>query len=42
MQILFADLHAYLDNMKSPWELIDHRVKYYEEAIKECPQDKKT
>merc|ERR1711990_437962 len=23
--ILFADLHAYLDNMKSPWELINHR-----------------
>merc|ERR1712131_408642 len=32
--ILFADLHAYLDNMKSPWELINHRVKYYEESIK--------
>ena len=30
---MFADLHAYLDNMKSPWELIDHRVKYYQEAI---------
>ena len=34
MTILFADLHAYLDNMKSPWELINHRVKYYEESIK--------
>jgi len=34
VQILFADLHAYLDNMKSPWELIDHRVVYYQEVIK--------
>ncbi|KAJ3139443.1 hypothetical protein HK101_003628 [Irineochytrium annulatum] len=31
--ILFADLHAYLDNMKAPWELLNHRVKYYEETI---------
>nr|KAG5700250.1 hypothetical protein BaRGS_007623 [Batillaria attramentaria] len=32
--ILFADLHAYLDNMKAPWELLEQRVKYYESAIK--------
>ncbi|KAK7108880.1 tyrosine--tRNA ligase, cytoplasmic-like [Littorina saxatilis] len=32
--ILFADLHAYLDNMKAPWELLELRVKYYEAAIK--------
>jgi len=32
--ILFADLHAYLDNMKAPWELLALRVRYYEEAIK--------
>ncbi|KAJ3216734.1 Tyrosine--tRNA ligase, cytoplasmic [Dinochytrium kinnereticum] len=32
--ILFADLHAYLDNMKAPWELLNHRTKYYEAAIK--------
>ncbi|XP_031550223.1 tyrosine--tRNA ligase, cytoplasmic-like [Actinia tenebrosa] len=32
--ILLADLHAYLDNMKAPWELLAHRVKYYEEIIK--------
>lgn len=32
--ILFADLHAYLDNMKAPWELLSYRVKYYEEIIK--------
>lgn len=32
--ILFADLHAYLDNMKAPWELLVLRTRYYEEAIK--------
>ncbi|XP_057683741.1 tyrosine--tRNA ligase, cytoplasmic-like [Corythoichthys intestinalis] len=32
--ILFADLHAFLDNMKAPWELLELRVKYYEEIIK--------
>lgn len=32
--ILFADLHAYLDNMKSTWELLDLRVKYYGAVIK--------
>ncbi|BFZ10261.1 hypothetical protein BsWGS_13299 [Bradybaena similaris] len=32
--ILFADLHAYLDNMKAPWELLNLRVKYYEAVIK--------
>ncbi|XP_060079508.1 tyrosine--tRNA ligase, cytoplasmic-like [Ylistrum balloti] len=32
--ILFADLHAYLDNMKAPWELLNLRVMYYEAAIK--------
>eukprot|EP00004_Rigifila_ramosa_P024928 TRINITY_DN732_c0_g1_i2.p1 TRINITY_DN732_c0_g1~~TRINITY_DN732_c0_g1_i2.p1 ORF type:complete len:567 (+),score=140.90 TRINITY_DN732_c0_g1_i2:44-1702(+) len=32
--ILFADLHAYLDNMKSSWELLKHRVAYYEAIIK--------
>ena len=32
--ILFADLHAYLDNMKAPWALLELRVKYYEQAIK--------
>ncbi|XP_019617344.1 PREDICTED: tyrosine--tRNA ligase, cytoplasmic-like [Branchiostoma belcheri] len=32
--ILFADLHAYLDNMKAPWELLAQRVVYYETAIK--------
>lgn len=32
--ILFADLHAYLDNMKAPWELLALRTEYYEAAIK--------
>ncbi|XP_042210627.1 tyrosine--tRNA ligase, cytoplasmic-like isoform X2 [Homarus americanus] len=32
--ILLADLHAYLDNMKAPWELIQFRTKYYEAVIK--------
>lgn len=32
--ILFADLHAYLDNMKAPWELLALRTQYYEVAIK--------
>ncbi|XP_045610627.1 tyrosine--tRNA ligase, cytoplasmic isoform X2 [Procambarus clarkii] len=32
--ILLADLHAYLDNMKAPWELIKFRTQYYEAAIK--------
>ena len=33
-KILLADLHAYLDNMKAPLELIEHRVKYYSFLIK--------
>lgn len=33
--VLFADLHAYLDNMKAPWELLAHRTRYYELVIKE-------
>lgn len=32
--ILFADLHAYLDNMKAPWELLTLRSQYYEAAVK--------
>lgn len=34
MTILLADLHAFLDNMKAPLELVQHRVKYYEAIIK--------
>ena len=33
--ILFADLHAYLDNQKAPWELLKHRTDYYEAVIKQ-------
>ncbi|KAL7753458.1 Tyrosine--tRNA ligase, cytoplasmic [Sorochytrium milnesiophthora] len=32
--ILFADLHAYLDNMKAPWELLRLRTEYYQHVIK--------
>jgi tyrosyl-tRNA synthetase len=32
--ILFADLHAFLDNLKAPWERLQHRSRYYEEIIK--------
>ena len=31
---MFADLHAYLDNMKAPWELLALRTQYYEQVIK--------
>jgi tyrosyl-tRNA synthetase len=33
--ILFADLHAYLDAMKTTWELLDLRTQYYEIVIKQ-------
>jgi len=33
--ILFADIHAYLDNMKSSWEELEFRTNYYEFLIKE-------
>ncbi|PAA91082.1 hypothetical protein BOX15_Mlig021276g1, partial [Macrostomum lignano] len=32
--VLFADLHAYLDNMKAPWSLLNKRTNYYETVIK--------
>ncbi|XP_067950678.1 tyrosine--tRNA ligase, cytoplasmic-like [Watersipora subatra] len=32
--ILFADLHAFLDNMKAPWTLLEKRCEYYQRAIK--------
>lgn len=31
--IMFADLHAYLDAMKTSWELLGFRTKYYSELI---------
>ena len=35
VKILFADLHAFLDNQKAPWELLEYRTSYYEFIIKE-------
>jgi tyrosyl-tRNA synthetase len=32
--LLLADLHAFLDNMKAPLELVEYRVKYYENMVK--------
>lgn len=32
--VLFANLHAYLDNMKSTWESLEVKTKYYELIIK--------
>ncbi|KAH9167212.1 hypothetical protein EDB89DRAFT_2075031 [Lactarius sanguifluus] len=29
VKILLADVHAFLDNMKAPLELVGHRTKYY-------------
>lgn len=34
VKILLADLHGYLDNMKAPLELVEHRAKYYEFIVK--------
>lgn len=33
--ILFADLHAYLDAMKTSWEFLELRTEYYEKLIKQ-------
>ncbi|KAG8703110.1 hypothetical protein FRC08_003072 [Ceratobasidium sp. 394] len=32
--ILLADLHAFLDNLKAPVELVEHRVSYYSHLLK--------
>ncbi|EEA19658.1 Tyrosine--tRNA ligase cytoplasmic [Talaromyces marneffei ATCC 18224] len=32
--ILLADVHAFLDSMKAPLELVENRVKYYEKVIR--------
>lgn len=32
--ILFADLHGFLDNMKSSWELLHHKCIWYESVIR--------
>ena len=31
--ILLADIHAHLDDQKTPFELLDYRVRYYKEVI---------
>lgn len=31
--LLFADIHAFLDNMKAPLELVKHRTNYYKQVI---------
>lgn len=36
--VLFADLHAYLDSMKTSWDLLEYRTKYYEIIIKKVLQ----
>ena len=32
--VLLADLHAFLDNMKAPLDVVNYRAKYYEYSIK--------
>jgi tyrosyl-tRNA synthetase len=34
VKVLLADIHAFLDNLKAPLELVAHRAKYYEFVIK--------
>lgn len=34
VKVLVADLHAYLDNMKAPLEVVQHRARYYEHVVK--------
>jgi tyrosyl-tRNA synthetase len=29
VKVLFADLHGFLDNMKSSWDVLEHRCAYY-------------
>jgi tyrosyl-tRNA synthetase len=35
VKLLFANIHAYLDNMKSTWELLEYRTQYYKFIITE-------
>ncbi|KAF8516163.1 tyrosine tRNA ligase [Hysterangium stoloniferum] len=32
--ILLADLHAFLDNLKAPLALVEHRTRYYEHVLR--------
>jgi tyrosyl-tRNA synthetase len=36
--ILLANIHAYLDNMKSSWEVLEYRLEYYQLLIKSILQ----
>lgn len=33
MKILLADVHAFLDNLKAPFDLVGHRVEYYKHVL---------
>lgn len=33
MTVLLADIHGFLDNLKAPLELVNHRAEYYRFAI---------
>ncbi|WFD36808.1 tyrosine--tRNA ligase [Malassezia cuniculi] len=33
VKVLFADIHAFLDNLKAPIELVKHRANYYERLL---------
>lgn len=33
VKVLIADLHAHLDDAKTPWDLLDVRTAYYQRAI---------
>ncbi len=32
-KVLLADIHAHLDDQKSPFELLDHRTEYYKQIV---------
>lgn len=34
VKVLLADIHAFLDNLKAPLDLVAHRARYYEEIVK--------
>jgi tyrosyl-tRNA synthetase len=34
IKVLLADIHAFLDNLKAPLDLVAHRAKYYELVVK--------
>ncbi|KAJ9155256.1 Tyrosine--tRNA ligase [Pleurostoma richardsiae] len=38
MKILLADIHAFLDNLKAPIEIVEYRAKYYEFCIRSLLQ----